>query len=219
LFLGTTEFKGAIEHLLECQPRFDIDYQAHLKQRHDAAQPQGGIKFMEDMGATTSEIRRLNAGRGTKAAAGTGIGKPLNKSKKPQERMTRIAKNDLLDQLFLHFREQKYWSLKDIRQKVQQPEGFLKEVLGEIAVLEKSGPNNGTYRLTENYVAAEVDPDEDDDDDDDVVEMQVDIHSQQYSQLYKMEPSAPVFDYGAPDDEDEDDEDEDGDEEMESQMD
>lgn len=174
---------------------------------------------MEDMGATTSEIRRLNAGRGTKAAAGTGIGKPLNKSKKPQERMTRIAKNDLLDQLFLHFREQKYWSLKDIRQKVQQPEGFLKEVLGEIAVLEKSGPNNGTYRLTENYVAAEVDPDEDDDDDDDVVEMQVDIHSQQYSQLYKMEPSAPVFDYGAPDDEDEDDEDEDGDEEMESQMD
>lgn len=169
---------------------------------------------MEDMGATTSEIRRLNAGRGTKAAAGTGIGKPLKQPKQPFERMARMAKNDLLDALFLHFRQKTHWSIKELRQKVQQPETYLREVLNEIAVLERSGPNNGMYRLTENYAAANVDPDEDEDDDD-VVEMKVDGQQQQYSQLYKLEPSAPVhFDYGAPgleDDEDEDDDDEDDD--------
>ncbi|CAG8624439.1 9577_t:CDS:2, partial [Acaulospora colombiana] len=180
----TTEMKGAIEHLLECQPRFDVDYQAHLKRRHDAAQPQGGIKFMEDMGATTSEIRRLNAGRGTKAAPGTGIGKPLKAPKQQFERMARMAKNDLLDALFHHFRQKTHWSIKELRQKVQQPEVYLREVLNEIAVLERSGPNNGMYRLTENYSAVNVDNDDEEDE-----EIQMKVDPQQYSQLYKMEPA------------------------------
>ncbi|PVF93648.1 winged helix DNA-binding domain-containing protein [Serendipita vermifera] len=200
--------KGAIEHLLECQPRFDVDYQAHLKRRHDAAQPQGGIKFMEDMGATTSEIRRLNAGRGTKAAPGTGIGKPLKAPKQQFERMARMAKNDLLDALFHHFRQKTHWSIKELRQKVQQPEVYLREVLNEIAVLERSGPNNGMYRLTENYSVAQVEGDEDEDE-----EIQMKVDPQQYSQLYKMEPAS-HFDYGAPDIGDEDDEDDDDDDDM-----
>lgn len=173
---------------------------------------------MEDMGATTSEIRRLNAGRGTKAAAGTGIGKPLRQAKQPFERMARMAKNDLLDALFLHFRKKDHWSIKELRQQVQQPETYLREVLNEIAVLERSGPNNGMYRLTENYKAANIGPEDgEDDDDDDIVEMKVDGQQQySHSQLYKMEPTAPVqFDYGAPDLEgDEDDEDDDDDEDM-----
>ena len=205
---GVTEFKGAIEHLLECRPRFDVDYQAHLKRRHDAAQPQGGIKFMEDMGASTSEIRRLTAGKGTKAAAGTGIGKPLRAPKQQFERMARMAKNDLLDALFHHFRQKPHWPIKELRQRVQQPEAYLREVLNEIAILERSGPNNGMYRLTENYLPAVEEIEEDDE-----VEMKVD--PQQYSQLYKMEP-APQFDYGAPDlgDDDDDSDDSDDDDDM-----
>lgn len=216
--------KGAIEHLLECQPRFDVDYQAHLKVRHDAAQPQGGIKFMEDMGATTSEIRRLNAGRATKAAPGTGIGKPLKQTKQPFERMARMAKNDLLDELFAHFRQKKHWSIKELRSKVQQPEVYLREVLNEIAVLERSGPNNGMYRLTENYAPTMVEDDEEDMED--LVEMKPEIQQQQlqqqqqqqqYSQMYKLEPAPHVpFDYGAPDlENDDEDDDDDDDDDME----
>ncbi|CAG7850225.1 SubName: Full=Uncharacterized protein {ECO:0000313/EMBL:CCA74305.1} [Serendipita indica DSM 11827] len=204
-----TEFKGAIEHLLECKARFDVDYQAHLKRRHDAAQPQGGIKFMEDMGASTSEIRRLTAGKGTKAAAGTGIGKPLKAPKQPFERMARMAKNDLLDALFHHFRQKTHWSIKDLRQRVQQPEVYLREVLNEIAILERSGPNNGMYRLTENYMPVVEEAEEEED------EAQMKVDPQQYSQLYKMEP-APHFDYGAPDlgDDDDDDDSSDDDDDM-----
>jgi len=165
---------------------------------------------MEDMGATTSEIRRLNAGKGTKAAAGTGIGKPLRQPKQPFERMARMAKNDLLDALFFHFRQKMHWSIKELRQKVQQPETYLREVLNEIAVLERSGPNNGMYRLTENY-AANLDQDRGEDDDEDI-EMRAESQHQQYSQLYEMPPSAPVqFDYGAPEDDEDEDEDEDED--------
>jgi transcription initiation factor TFIIF subunit beta len=207
--------KGAIEHLLECQPRFDVDYQAHLKTRHDAAQPQGGIKFMEDMGATTSEIRRLNAGRATKAAPGTGIGKPLKQSKQPFERMARMAKNDLLDELFAHFRQKRFWSIKELRTKVQQPEVYLREVLNEIAILERSGPNNGMYRLTENYAPTMVEDDEEGDMEG-LVEMKPEAQQQQYSQMYKMEPAQHVpFDYGAPGLESGDEDDEDDDDDME----
>ncbi|KAG8835463.1 hypothetical protein FRC17_003030 [Serendipita sp. 399] len=202
-----TEFKGAIEHLLECQPRFDVDYQAHLKKRHDAAQPQGGIKFMEDMGATTSELRRIIAGKGTKAAPGTGIGKPAKAPKQQFERMARMAKNDLLDALFHHFRQKTHWFLKDLRQLVQQPEIYLREVLSEIAILEKSGPNNGMYRLTDNYLPAVTEPA----DEDNIDDVQMKTEPNQYSQLYKMEPTA-HFDYQEPEgDEDDDDDDEDDD--------
>jgi len=159
---------------------------------------------MEDIGASTSEIRRLNAGR-VNRPPGAAAGKPAKQQKQQYERMARMAKNDLLDAIFLHFRERTHWSIKELRQKVQQPETYLREVLNEVAVLERSGPNNGMYRLTDNYATQSL---EHMDEDEDLQEIKP-----HYSQLYKMEPQA-AFDYGAPDlegDDDDDDEDEDDD--------
>jgi len=63
--------------------------------------------------------------------------------------MARMPRNQLLDQLFALFRETTHWSIRPLREKTQQPEAYLKEVLAEIAFLHKSGEHNGLWELKE----------------------------------------------------------------------
>ena len=63
--------------------------------------------------------------------------------------MARMPRNQLLDQLFALFRETPRWSIRPLREKTQQPEAYLKEVLTEIAFLHKSGEFNGLWELKE----------------------------------------------------------------------
>lgn len=63
--------------------------------------------------------------------------------------MARLPRNQLLDLLFQLFREQPRWSFKPLRERTQQPEVYLKEVLNEIATLHRSGEYNGMWELSE----------------------------------------------------------------------
>lgn len=70
------------------------------------------------------------------------------KAKQPKgqyERMARMPRNQLLDALFALFREREQWPIKQLRERTQQPEVYLKEVLSEIASLHRSGEFNGTW--------------------------------------------------------------------------
>lgn len=74
---------------------------------------------------------------------------------KPQkgqfERMARMPRDQLLDELFRAFQERERWSIKVLRERTQQPEAYLKEVLSEIAFLHRSGEFNGSWELLANY--------------------------------------------------------------------
>jgi transcription initiation factor TFIIF subunit beta len=63
--------------------------------------------------------------------------------------MARMPRNQLLDLLFTLFREQPRWSIKPLRERTQQPEAYLKEVLLAIATLNRSGEYNGTWELND----------------------------------------------------------------------
>jgi transcription initiation factor TFIIF subunit beta len=65
--------------------------------------------------------------------------------------MTRMPRNQLLDALFALFREREQWPIKLLREKTQQPEVYLKEVLSEIATLHRSGEFNGTWELMPSF--------------------------------------------------------------------
>ena len=65
--------------------------------------------------------------------------------------MTRMPRNQLLDALFSLFREREQWPIKLLREKTQQPEVYLKEVLSEIATLHRSGEFNGTWELMPSF--------------------------------------------------------------------
>ena len=70
--------------------------------------------------------------------------------------MARIPRNQLLDLLFTHFRDTPRWPIKVLRERTQQPEAFLKEVLNEIATLHRSGEFNGMWELKENFKDGDV---------------------------------------------------------------
>lgn len=53
--------------------------------------------------------------------------------------------------LFGLFREREFWSVKTLRERTQQPEAYLKEVLSEIATMHRSGEHNGTWELKANF--------------------------------------------------------------------
>ncbi|KAI4907385.1 hypothetical protein J4E90_009414 [Alternaria incomplexa] len=66
--------------------------------------------------------------------------KPTTKAKSQQNKAARMARSDLIDVLHQLFDEYQYWPMKAIKQRTKQPEQYLKEVLGDIALLVKSGP-------------------------------------------------------------------------------
>ena len=62
-----------------------------------------------------------------------------------------MPRNQLFDLLFALYREQPRWSAKDLRARTEQPEAYLKEVLGQIADLHRSGEFTGLYELKANF--------------------------------------------------------------------
>ena len=72
--------------------------------------------------------------------------------------MARMPRNQLLDMLFQLFQEQPRWSIKPLRERTQQPEAYLKEVLGDIATLHRSGEFNGLWELSDIFARDGVSP-------------------------------------------------------------
>lgn len=66
-------------------------------------------------------------------------------------RTARMPRNELLDLLFTHFEQAPYWALKSLTEHVQQPQVYLKEVLGDIARLVPRGPYQGMWTLKEEF--------------------------------------------------------------------
>lgn len=100
-----------------------------------------------------------------------------------------MPRTELLSALFECFAEHEYWSMKGLREKLVQPEQYLKEVLEDIAVCNRSGKYVGKWMLKSEYKNSAQKASEtgeasagapgtaeviniDDDDEDDLVEME-----------------------------------------------
>ncbi|XP_051226808.1 uncharacterized protein [Lolium perenne] len=71
---------------------------------------------------------------------------------KPFElKRTRRDRKDLENILFKLFERQPNWSLKHLMQETDQPEQFLKEIMNDLCVYNKRGPNQGTHELKPEY--------------------------------------------------------------------
>ncbi|KAG9699265.1 hypothetical protein KCU81_g3275, partial [Aureobasidium melanogenum] len=101
--------------------------------------------------------------------------------KKQQEKAVRVSQEELFDLLTDCFKQYRYWSLKALKQRLHQPEAFIKQNVEKIATLMRSGKFAMNYRLNPEYertvnidpanvkeeVADEVEDDDEDDDDED----------------------------------------------------
>ena len=70
----------------------------------------------------------------------------LSKGRK-KEKAARMPENELMDLIFDCFKLYKYWTLASLKQKLRQPEAFLKETLDKVASLTRSGTMTGKYQL------------------------------------------------------------------------
>ena len=98
------------------------------------------------------------------------------KARKMELKTTRMPENELMDLLFKCFSRFAYWPLRALKANVRQPEAWLRQVLEQIAILQKTGTFANTWTLKDEYQHMVKDPnsvapdvaESDDDDEDDV---------------------------------------------------
>ena len=71
--------------------------------------------------------------------------------KKQQEKAVRISQEELLDALHSCFKQFRYWSLKALKQRLHQPEAYIKNTVEKIATLIRAGPFAMNYKLNPEY--------------------------------------------------------------------
>ncbi|KAF7324874.1 hypothetical protein MKEN_00529500 [Mycena kentingensis (nom. inval.)] len=153
----TTILTGRIKHDCNLRPALTSSYRRQMRDRH--------IKY-------NTPVRQIKTYRGRgrcwwprcyqpndQRSLGLGADKTFRdlvktkpKAAKGQfERMARIPRNQLLDLIFKLFHEQPHWGIKPLRERTQQPEAYLKEVLSEVAFLNRAGEHASMWELKETF--------------------------------------------------------------------
>jgi transcription initiation factor TFIIF subunit beta len=149
----TTIMTGKVKHECNLRPRMTGRYERRLAARGAAAKNEKAVRvgLMDGARAGRGGGKMLSSG----ISSASGFADLTRTKVKPQkgqyERMARMPRNQLLDALFSLFREREQWPIKVLREKTQQPEVYLKEVLSEIATLHRSGEFNGTWELMPSF--------------------------------------------------------------------
>ncbi|EFZ00172.1 hypothetical protein MHUMG1_06312 [Metarhizium humberi] len=147
-----TKIFGKIHYDVRVEPRNIREEERLLAQRLlDAESSKTKLQIISRNSASAI----INPGTAGSATWGGGFIKnapPTVKAKKGEVfKAARIPKNQLLDLIFDCFRQYQYWSMKALRQKLQQPDSYLRQVLEEVAVLHKSGRFANHYGLNDAY--------------------------------------------------------------------
>ncbi|KAI0243515.1 hypothetical protein L0F63_005853 [Massospora cicadina] len=79
----------------------------------------------------------------------TGLGKRAKLD--ANNKAPRLSEKDLMDLLFKMFTEHKFWLLKDLQKRTQQPMNHLKNILKNIAILNRKGKHHTLYQLKDEY--------------------------------------------------------------------
>ncbi|TIA88917.1 hypothetical protein E3P99_02332 [Wallemia hederae] len=142
-----TRLSGRIHHEGALIPDLNDSYKSIMKQRHaSASQPKRTAKVLE------TEDTKLQHGFNTASRFSSFVKTDKGKKAGGQfERAARMPKNELLDLLFSLFERNKYWNMRDLRARTQQPLTYLKETLMGIAHLATKGPYHGHWYLQDVY--------------------------------------------------------------------
>ncbi|KAA8913310.1 transcription initiation factor IIF, beta subunit-domain-containing protein [Sphaerosporella brunnea] len=143
-----TALVGTAKHECAVLPVYNEEYrrfQMNRTLKEDA--PQYSTKFLDDARVPGNLLTPGTTGTAAAAAFSNFI-KPVQPIRKATDNKSfRIAREDLISSLFKHFEEHEYWTMKGFREVTNQPEAYLKEVLEEIAIMNRSGPYNGKWSL------------------------------------------------------------------------
>lgn len=141
-----TKIAGTVKHEVVCTPIQNAESDFFLADR---------AKLKEDEKEAIAPTERLpqngvTDSREWESFLKTTDGK-VSKAKKMENKTTRWAENQLLDEIARCFSEHKYWSIKALRGKIPQPEAFIRECLEKVAMLHRSGNFANNWSLRPEY--------------------------------------------------------------------
>jgi len=197
----TTIMTGRVAHECNMKPLFNESYRERMRARHrHYNEPKRSIQRIEDsVSGGQGMVNMLSSG--AVAPGFSDLVSSKQRAAKGQfERMARMPRNQLLDLLFSLFRERPQWSIRVLRERTQQPEVYLKEVLSEIASLHRSGEFSGLWELKSSFK-------------DDGVKPEGVAGSSMYTDPSQVPPSNGVKNDDEEEEEDDDDDDDDEDDE------
>ncbi|PNS18592.1 hypothetical protein CAC42_5131 [Sphaceloma murrayae] len=143
-----TALAGFLQHEVTMTAVENEEYHRLTAKRFAAlAQPKHTTTF------TAGVDVRMHPGISSSQKFSTFVSRPVQKGKKkPQmDKAVRVSEDELLDMLTTCFKQYRYWSLRALKQRLKQPEAFIKSGLDKIATLIRSGPFTGQWRLRPEY--------------------------------------------------------------------
>ncbi|CAA7410926.1 unnamed protein product [Spirodela intermedia] len=148
---GKFMVEGKVEHKFDMEPHGDTigDYRKLCRERTNKAM----IK--------TRQIQVIDNDRGVLMRPMPGMvglipsnskdKKKITPAKGSEVKRTRRDRRELENIIFKLFEKQPNWALKQLVIETDQPEQFLKEILNDLCVYNKRGPNQGTHELKPEY--------------------------------------------------------------------
>ncbi|GAB5589447.1 hypothetical protein Unana1_04347 [Umbelopsis nana] len=145
---AATRVVGKIHHECHVSPANWKTYRDIMRKRvYEADRP---VRSVQVLGQNSQPIFAPGASSGMPASDFSSF-IPSKKPRVDKEKATRMPRNELMDMLFAAFERYPYWSLKGIVEHTRQPMQYLKEILGEICILNKRGPYTSMYQLKAEY--------------------------------------------------------------------
>ncbi|KAL9030560.1 MAG: hypothetical protein Q9196_001321 [Gyalolechia fulgens] len=153
-----TALVGQIQTEVNCLPVENAEYKRTMDARTRAA-----------MAKTRRETKLVEREPHGRVYAPTGLrqsnpfemgftkkAKP-NAAKVQQYKAARIPANELKDLIFECFKDYTYWPIRALKQKLDQPENYLRQVLDEIAHLVRNGTFANSWQLKPEYQESSYD--------------------------------------------------------------
>ncbi|KAM0715028.1 hypothetical protein Q7P37_009493 [Cladosporium fusiforme] len=149
-----TALAAKVHHEANLVPVEDAEYYKSLERTlTQAMQPKVNTNIQSGM------VRGMQPGQQSDAfskftTAGTTPATTKGKKKAVKEKAVRMSQAEMYDAIHRCFREYKYWSLKALRHRLNQPEVFIKSSLENIGHLIRSGDFAMQYVLNPDYAAS-----------------------------------------------------------------
>ncbi|KAJ5899963.1 transcription initiation factor iif beta subunit [Penicillium taxi] len=138
-----TALLGQVSHEFNCLPVENEEFRRISEARAlEALKPKKETVFIDKIPGRLMQARHALPVENTFVQAT----KPL-KGKSQENKSIRMPQNELLDKIFELFRQYQYWPFKRLKDKLQQPESYLKQTLEMVAHLVKSGDFAMTWEL------------------------------------------------------------------------
>ncbi|RPA85249.1 transcription initiation factor IIF, beta subunit [Ascobolus immersus RN42] len=180
-----TALVGTVRHECSIVPIESAHYRNFMTERANRfLEPKFKTRRLEE-NEVVNNLASGSLGRIVPTAFDNWIQPTADKRKPQDQKAARMPKNELIDALFACFREYPYWPIKALKERLNQPEAYLKSTLEEIANLRKSGKFALKWCLKPEYVqhtpeqleameqsGKAMAPSAENDDDDDEVEME-----------------------------------------------